>query len=173
MKEKANKPVLKARHSSLVSTKVGEETVIFDRQRNTALCLNKVSSIVWEYCDGLNDISKVIDVLRKNGIHDADAQVVMAATEQLCEFNLLENPINGESPNTHGFRRREALRQLKMYSVAALPVITALNIAPAMAQVSGSLPNNSPCGSSAECASGCCRQVGGVFVCKSGGGGCI
>lgn len=125
---------MKARRGNLLSRKMGEETVVYDMDNNKALCLNKVSSIVWEASCDLNDMDELLNVLHRNGIEDADEQLVVLDIEQLNESNPLENSIDNETFQVSILPRRDVLRQLKMYSVAALPLITSLSIPPAMAQ---------------------------------------
>ncbi len=128
MKAETDDFILKARRGNLLSRKVGEETVIYDMDNDKALCLDKVSAIVWEASCDLNDMNELLNVLHRNGIEDADEQLVVLAIEQLNESNLLENSIDNETSQASILPRRDVLRQLTMYSAAALPLVTSLSI---------------------------------------------
>ena len=128
MKAETDDFILKARRGNLLSRKVGEETVIYDMDNDKALCLDKVSAIVWEASCDLNDMNELLNVLHRNGIEDADEQLVVLAIEQLNESNLLENSIDNETSQASILPRCDVLRQLTMYSAAALPLVTSLSI---------------------------------------------
>ncbi len=42
----------KARHTDLLVEKIGDETILYDGQRQLAHSLNRSASIVWENSDG-------------------------------------------------------------------------------------------------------------------------
>ena len=42
-----------------------EETLMYDRERHKALCLNRTSSLVWRRCDGQTTVEEMIAILAR------------------------------------------------------------------------------------------------------------
>ncbi len=87
-----------ARQEQLLFQDVGEELVIYDRQRSTAHHLNVTATIVWRHCDGEHSIAQLGEVIaqRSQALPDAgqdlDAavqDVAVLALEQLQKARLL------------------------------------------------------------------------------------
>ena len=135
----------KARRDGLVTSKVGDETVVYDTETNKASCLNRLTTVVWEACDGNTDISSLLDTVRGAGYQDATEQVVLMAIDQLEQAGLLEDYSQTDNKKREFLSRREMLRLLGIRSATVLPIITTINLQPAIAQISNCIPHCSPC----------------------------
>jgi len=159
-----------ARKKGLLITKVDDEAVVCDTISRKASCLNQLTTAVWEACDGKTDITSLLISVRQAGYEDATEQIIRMAIEQLNQADLLENlnDIDGMNFNPS---RREMLRSLGKKTALTLPAVSMIEVLPAIAQISGSLSNGTPCTSSHQCASGCCNENPKNQVCVNTGQG--
>ena len=163
----------KARKDGLVIKELPDETLVYDLLADTAHCLNSTAAVIWKNCDGQKTISQIENSLQTSLGDRVNRDLVWLALDQLEEFKLLEHPVGATHPEA--MSRRQLIRTAGL-AAAAIPLITSI-IVPHAAQAQscgGSpLPDDCPCTSSAQCASGCCRNVAGVTQCKTGAGGCL
>lgn len=167
----------KARKDKLIIKELPDETLVYDLESDKAHCLNNTSGLVWKNCDGTNTIGQLARLIEGEVGGKVSNDVVWLALDQLEEFKLLIEPVS-KPPTFGGMSRRELVRILGAAAAAAIPLITSIAVpTPAQAASCGApidRDNDCPCTSSAQCTSGCCRDVGGgVLQCKSGMGGCI
>lgn len=170
--EKKFKPI--ARQEKLVVQTLEDETLIYDLKTNKALCLNQTSGLVWQHCDGKNEVSEIGRILSGQLKSEVSDEMIRLALEQLKKENLLENQGDFSSGFGH-LSRREAIRRVGLASVVALPVIASV-VVPTTARgaAASCIPNNASCTTSAQCCSNCCKDVGGgINECKPGGGACL
>ena len=74
---------------------VGEETLIYDETRHLAYCLNRVSSAVWNRCDGAHSVPAIAAALTAQFGQTVSEEIVALALGQLEKDHLLE-PASGE-----------------------------------------------------------------------------
>ena len=147
----------KARKKSLVTSEVGDETVVYDTESNKASCLNELMTAVWEACDGNTDVSSILDTVRNAGYQDTTEQVILIALDQLSQANLLDETFNIDHRITKNLSRRKTL-DLLAKSAAILPIVSTIVVSSPLAAQSANLPNGSRCTVSSQCASGCCHK---------------
>ena len=128
--------------SGVHTTAVGNELVVFNTTTSTASCLNKFTAVVWGACDGRNDIESLLAIVRNAGYQDATTALILMAIDQLSETGLLEDSVEINEVNKKHLKRREMLSLLGKSAAAVLPVVTTINIQPAIAQSS---PPPTPC----------------------------
>jgi hypothetical protein len=130
----------KSRQTGLLIDHVGDETIVYDEQRQAAHSLNRTASIVWEASDGRRTIGELATVLGETLHIEPNDSVVEYALDELARVNLLENgPDGGEQVS-----RRNALRRMSFAGAAAVALPVVLSLAaptPAMA-ASGSSNQN-------------------------------
>ena len=146
---------------NLIVTKVGDETVVFDPDTNNASCLNSLMTRVWDACDGKSNIQSILETIRNDGNQETTEQDILIAIKQLGQADLLEKipAIDGNSPKR--LNRREMLRLLGTRTATVLPIVSTIDIQPAIAQASQLLPPNAFCTSSSSCSTGiCCGNTG-------------
>ena len=94
-----------ARTKNLLITQVGEEVIVYDRERDTAHCLNAMAARVWHYCDGQNTVEDIAKLLEEDLEVSADEDVdwrglVWLTLEELQRFYLIQEylsqPISSE-----------------------------------------------------------------------------
>ncbi len=113
----------KARTQGLVVQEDAEQTLIYDKEKHQAHCLNKTAALVWRHCDGRRTPADLAAILARHlGIPDG-TEVVELGLDELSRANLLE----GTAPVAvaeRQFTRRTLLRA----GVAAvlLPMITSI-----------------------------------------------
>lgn len=84
-----------ARTNNLLITQVGEEVIVYDRERDTAHCLNAMAARVWHYCDGQNTVEDIAKLLEEDLEVSADEDVdwrglVWLTLEELQRFYLIQ-----------------------------------------------------------------------------------
>ena len=122
----------KSRQTKLLIDHVGEETIVYDEERQEAHSLNRAARIVWEGSDGQHTVPELAAlVAEKLGI-PANDSIVEYALDELARVHLLENgPDGGDQVS-----RRDALRRLSFAGAAAIALPVVLSLAaptPAMA----------------------------------------
>lgn len=125
----------KARHDDLITTKVGDETVIYDIYASKAYCLNQLTTLVWNACDGHNDIDSLLNQAKQSGLPDVTEDLIREAIVVLFEANLLIEASDDKEKDTR-FTRREALQLMGSGTIASLPLLTAIVVQPALAGIS-------------------------------------
>jgi Coenzyme PQQ synthesis protein D (PqqD) len=146
----------RARREGLVVQELADETLIYDRDRDKAHCLNQTAALVWKYCDGNTTVPKITRRLeRELNAGSIDEKVVWYALDQLSNDHLLDESI-APPAILAGMTRREMMRALGVAAVVAVPLVTSI-VAPTPAQASTCLPTGASCTSSAQCCSGLCN----------------
>ena len=151
---------------NLIVTKVGDETVVFDPDTNNASCLNSLMTRVWDACDGKSNIQSILETIRNDGNQETTEQDIQIAFQQLDQAALLERPSAYESNRPKRLNRREMLRLLGTRTAAVLPIVSTIEIQPAIAAASQILGPGDSCsrsnGTSNLCGPGlvCCGRNG-------------
>lgn len=130
----------KSRQSGLLLDHVGDETIIYDEERQVAHSLNRTAGLVWAHSDGTRSVSDLAALLRAELDVDISDSLVEYTVAELSRVHLLEN---SEATADSSVSRREVLRRLATAGAAAvaLPVVlSVLAPTPAMA-ASGSTQN--------------------------------
>ena len=122
-----------ARTEKLLIQEVGNELIIYDRERNASHCLNPMAAQVWHYCDGQNTIKDIAKLLEKELNQDIDTQqLVWQALEDLERCHLIEEYIS-QSTNAASISRRKVIKTAVLvggFAIGSLsPVIRSI-IAP-------------------------------------------
>ena len=133
----------RARDNDLMISKVGEEIVVYDTRTNKASCLNPLTSAVWDACNGNNDLTCILEQVKRSGFPDSNIELVKKAIDLLDQVDLLENQsVPGEKELTD---RRNLVRMFGLGAMGAVLLISTVLVQPAMAQMSGPCLQNGPC----------------------------
>jgi hypothetical protein len=89
MKDAARLP--RARTDNLVIRELDDETLVYDKQRDKAHCLNQTAALVWEQCDGKTTVAQVARSLQSKLSVPVDSDVIWLAIKQLQRFHLVES----------------------------------------------------------------------------------
>lgn len=150
----------KARKDDLSITTVGDETVVFDRLSNKASCLNPVTTTVWQACDGKCDTASLLNALWNAGYQDASEETILLALKQLDEAELLDASFNMVGLFPKDISRREMLLSLGKGAALAIPVLSTIEIQPAIAagscDAAGESCTPGSCCSGLSCNGGTC-----------------
>jgi len=121
-----------SKKQNLVEQEVDGELLIYDLERNRALCLNQTSALVWLACDGKRTVADINDLLGKQLQAQTDEDIVWFALDQLSKEKLIEPPVDLDS-KFGGMSRRQVIKKIGLGSMIALPVVASL-VAPMATQ---------------------------------------
>jgi hypothetical protein len=139
-----------ARRTGLIVEQLPTETLVYDSDRDKAMCLNQAAASVWKYCDGKTTPARMARLIEKELQITGGDEVVSLALERLEKAHLLA----GKAPvHLPGMSRREMVGRL-----ATVPVIAMILVPPA-GQVGSCTPNEGSCVSNTDCCSGCCSDA--------------
>ena len=143
-----------ARTDSLIVQELPDETLVYDRERDKAHCLNLSAALVWKHCDGRTTVAEMAQALEKELNTTIDDRVVLLALDQLGKNNLL-------SPGQEymgSVSRRHLVRTLGLMAVS-IPLITSI-VAPVAAQSASGLAPGACCLNPSDCQSNSCDPAG-------------
>jgi hypothetical protein len=133
-----------SRTDKLVIRELGDETLVYDIERDEAHCLNHTAALVWKQCDGKTTALQAARSLQSKLHLSVNTDLVWLAVKQLKSFHLVE------SDAVPSVSRRNLV--LKYAPLAlALPVIMSIS-APTPAFAASC---SGHCTSNDQCASGC------------------
>ncbi len=132
------------------------ETLIYDKRTHETHCLNRMSSAVWQLCDGRTSPSQMTERLQVTFESTVDPDVVRLALRQLEKAHLVESSQADQELNVR-VSRRELAHRLKLVGGLSLllPLVTS-EIAPTAAQAGSPRQGGTACTEGAQCASGIC-----------------
>ena len=116
-----------------MSYELDDEKLVYDLNNNKAFCSNETSALVWEHCDGKNDIGDIAHLVSVKAGSLVDREMIEFAVDELKKENLLEDG-NNITTSLSNIPRREAIKRLGLSSALALPLIASLAV-PMSAQV--------------------------------------
>src|SRR4051794_38403569 len=109
------------REDGLLIEHLPDETVVYDRTRHAAHCLDLLSSRVWEHCDGRTSPAGLVEILRGEPGVTVDETIVRLILEQLGEAGLLRERPRQTPPARTGRRtRRTAARELALLGLGGV-----------------------------------------------------
>jgi hypothetical protein len=121
-------PMPKAKTERLIVREIDGETLVYDRSRYAASCLNEFAAKVWRECDGETSIAAIAAAL---GEHE---RAVWLALHQLAKAQLLTEAIAFPPDVNAAKSRREVAGRLGLGAAACVTSI----VAPMPAQAASS-----------------------------------
>jgi Coenzyme PQQ synthesis protein D (PqqD) len=147
-------PMPKAKTARLIVREIDGETLVYDRSRDAASCLNEFAAKVWRECDGETSVAEIAAALGE------DERAVWLALHQLTKAHLLTEAIAFPPDISAAKSRREVGARLGLGATAFVASI----VAPMPAQAASCLAPLSPCSVGGA---PCCSPVGGfAFTCR-------
>ena len=152
-------PMPKAKTERLIVREIDGETLVYDRSRDTASCLNEFAARVWRECDGETSVAAIAAALGE------DERAVWLALHQLTKAQLLTEAIAFPPDMSAAKSRREIGGRLGLGAAAFVTSI----VAPMPAQAASCLSQGAECipGGTACCAPFTCREVEGIHRCEA------
>jgi Coenzyme PQQ synthesis protein D (PqqD) len=144
MKRAARLPL--SRTHNLVIRELDDETLVYDKERDEAHCLNRTAALVWQQCDGKTTPVQAAQMLQQQLGIKVDTDVVWLAVNQLKRFHLVES-----DTKTPRVSRRDLVLRYAPAAIALLPVILSIT-SPQPAQAASC---GGPCGLYGACPPGC------------------
>jgi hypothetical protein len=143
-------PTPKAKTERLIVREIDGETLVYDRGRDAASCLNEFAARVWRKCDGETSVAGIAAALGE------DEPAVWLALHQLAKAQLLAEAIAFPPDISAAKNRREIGARLGLGAAAFVTSV----VAPLPAQAA-SCTNPFPCSVSGQ---NCCPGFQCFFV---------
>ena len=96
-----------SRQDNIVIQELRDEVLIYDLQKNKALCLNQTSALIWQECDGTKSVAEISQTFSKTLKSNVSEDIVWLALNQFKSDNLLAESNNFITP-LDGLTRRES-----------------------------------------------------------------
>lgn len=147
-------PLPLARQTGLIVEELPDEVLVYDSDRDSALCLNHTAASVWKHCDGKTTPARMARLLEKEFQITGGDEVVSLALERLEKSHLLTGKTRAHAS---GLSRRELIGRIGI--AAAVPVISLILVPTAKAGAASCTANGSGCELNSDCCSGCCSDA--------------
>ena len=128
-------PMPKAKTERLIVREIDGETLVYDRSRDAASCLNEFAARVWRECDGETSVAEIAAALGE------DERAVWLALHQLTKAQLLTEAIAFPPDMSAAKSRREVGGRLGLGAAAFVTSI----VAPMPAQAASCGTLGKPC----------------------------
>ena len=112
-------PMPKAKTERLIVREIDSETLVYDRSRHAASCLNEFAARVWRECDGETSVAEIAAALGE------DERAVWLALHQLTKAQLLTEAIALPPDMSAAKSRREIGARLGLGAAAFVASIVA------------------------------------------------
>ena len=112
-------PMPKAKTERLIVREIDGETLVYDRSRDAASCLNEFAARVWRECDGETSVAAIAAALGE------DERAVWLALHQLTKAQLLTEAIAFPPDMSAAKSRREVAGRLGLGAAAVVASIVA------------------------------------------------
>ena len=122
-----------ARKEELIIRVLGEETLVYDLERDRAHCLNRLAALIWQHCDGKTTVADLMRLLEDELPANGKEDLVLSALNQLSRAHLLQEKLKNPEESSR-FSRREVMRKLGRAAAISLPLVTSIT-APVRAQI--------------------------------------
>jgi hypothetical protein len=126
-------PLRRSQH--LVIQMVGDDTLIYDEGTHRAVCLNRMSSAIWSRCDGQHSAADMANALTRELETPVSQSIVLLALEELRANHLIEAAGAPATPAAPGATRRDLIIQLGTSAGLLIPIISAITVPKASAQM--------------------------------------
>lgn len=114
-----------ARQKDIVVQQTNEDMLVYDLKANKALCLNETSAMIWQFCNGKNDVAEIAKQIQTRSAQPIPNELVEIALEKLNKENLLEN-YHPKTDKINKTSRREMIRKIGLATAIAFPIITSV-----------------------------------------------
>ena len=112
-------PMPKAKSERLIVREIDGETLVYDRSRDVASCLNEFAARVWRECDGETSVAEIAAALGD------DEPAVWLALHQLTKAQLLTEAIAFPPDISAAKSRRQVAGRLGLGAAAVVASIVA------------------------------------------------
>ena len=116
-----------ARKDRLIVQELGEETVVYDEERDRVHRLNHTAELVWNRCDGRTSIAEMAARLGSESDTPASEEVVWLALDRLDKAHLLQERLI-RPEDLKFITRRQAIRKAALVGGISLllPVVQSM-----------------------------------------------
>jgi hypothetical protein len=151
--EKTNSYQPLARKEKLVIEQMANEVLVYDLERHKAHCLNLTAAVVWQHCNGKNNITKITQLVSRDLQAAVSEDIVLLALNQLDKFNLLEKK-NNFAFSLPKVTRRDVMKRVGLASVIAIPLVSSI-VAPTALASNSCFNQNCTVGTPGTCPPAC------------------
>jgi hypothetical protein len=146
-----------AKRDGLIVRDLADETLVYDRDGDVAICLNAFAADVWRHCDGKSSAADIALSIGAESAQVVDERAVWLALDQLSRKHLLRQPVKLPAVMLGGNSRREMFRTIGIGSMVFVPAVASI-VVPAPAAAASCFPNGHACTSGTQCCSGTCNS---------------
>jgi len=116
-----------ARQDRIVVQEVGDETIIYDEQRDHVHRLNRTAALVWRHCDGRHTVAALVKILQAETATPVTEDMVWLALDRLEKEHLLQSPL-ARAEEAGRVTRRQVLRKAALVGGMSLllPVVQSM-----------------------------------------------
>ena len=140
-----------ARRDGLIVRDLADETLVYDRDCDVAICLNAFAAEVWRHCDGKTSVADIALSIGAESAQVVDERAVWLALDQLSRKHLLQQSVKLPAAVLGGNSRREMFRAIGIGSMVAVASV----VVPTAAAHASCVPSGSgPCNITTNCCSG-------------------
>jgi hypothetical protein len=136
----------KACTHDMVVQEVDRDTLVYDKKRHQAHCLNSLASLIWRHCDGQRNLPDLAKLAHEQLGVPNDVQLIEVGLHDLAQAKLLDIAPEA-TPEQRHYTRREVARRLGVAAAAGLillPVITSVGTASAQSIASPKTTTTTP-----------------------------
>ena len=138
-------------HKRGIVVKVGDETLVYQKENHRAHCLNRTAAEVWKLCDGTKTVAKIAAIMSKESQSPVGEELVWLTLRMLSKSGLL---VQKKKDAQVLASRRAAMRKIGAAALV-LPLMTSILVPKASAAAS-CLHGGARCSSPSQCCSGVC-----------------
>ena len=116
-----------ARQDGIVVQEIGDETIIYDEQRDHVHRLNQTAAMVWRHCDGRHTVAALVGALQGEVATPVTEDMVWLALDRLEKEHLLQTPL-ARVEEAGRVTRRQVLRKAALVGGVSLllPVVQSM-----------------------------------------------
>jgi hypothetical protein len=152
----------RARQENLVVQEVGDETIIYDEQRNHAHRLNRTAGLVWSHCNGQRTIADLVSLLQRETDALVTEDMIWLALDRLETEHLLQEKLV-RPEDAARITRRDVLRKAALVGGMTLliPMVQSMVApTPAMAMSIGCTGRGQTYSQTRPCCPGLIQRLG-------------
>jgi hypothetical protein len=119
-------------HKRGIVVKVGDETLVYQKENHKAHCLNSTAAEVWKLCDGTKTVAEIAAVMSKESQSPVGEELVWLTLRRLSKSGLL---VKKKKDAQVLASRRAAMCKIGAAALA-LPLVTSILVPTASAAAS-------------------------------------
>jgi hypothetical protein len=117
----------RARAENIISRKVLDEVIIYDKTRDVGTSLNAFAAEIWDRCDGQSSPAAIAHALSQSRQEPVDERAVWLAVDKLSRAKLLDELVK-MPPSVLGRASRRELLRTSLGAAGPVPVVLSVKV---------------------------------------------